>query len=324
MSISRDAVPRRGATSALLLLLAWTADAPACSCAWGGPFFSVVDQAPLVVRARVLRHQPSPAPALDLLVLETWKGGLLDSGLRVAMGDGLHCRPPVEAFPSGSEWVFALNGPGSKPGDGWALSHCGEFALRVEGDGVVGSLSGTLGEQRRMPLPEARQRLRYKPFRSEFRHHLRAGERQIHPLPGGLSFVLEPMPQGWLVMMREAGRDEDLARLTPPLHFVPNPREIEGWQFADPIPPGCSPPYGAQGGPPDPRRFIFSPEVGRTIQGADASTAISAAEVARVGRFGQGRLWVEEVSLAEGGEGCPAIATLRLRVEIRVGGEAAP
>lgn len=30
-------------------------------------------------------------------------------------------------------WVLALNGPGANPGTGWALSHCGEFWLRLEG-----------------------------------------------------------------------------------------------------------------------------------------------------------------------------------------------
>jgi len=319
MSISTTRAGRSGAACLLILLLVWTSEAPACSCAWGGPFFTVVEQAPLVVRGRVLRHQPAPAPALDLLVMETWKGGLLDSGLRVAMGDGLHCRPPVEAFPTGSEWVFALNGPGSKPGEGWALSHCGEFALRVEGEAVVGNLFGAEGEQGRMSIEAARQRLRYPPFRLELRRTLKGGERWAHPLPGGLSLVLEPMPEGWQVMVREAGRDEDLARLTPPLHFLPNPREIEGWQFADPLPPGCTPPYGAESGPPDPRAFVFSPEVGRTIQGPEASTSISPEEVERAGRFGQGRLWVEEVALKEDGEGCPAIARLRVRVEIQVG-----
>lgn len=52
------------------------------------------------------------------MVLETLAGGLLDSGLIVQMGDGMHCRPMLGGFPPGSEWILALNGPGAKPGTG--------------------------------------------------------------------------------------------------------------------------------------------------------------------------------------------------------------
>jgi len=55
---------------------------------------------------------------MDVLVLETLAGGLLDSGLVVQMGDGALCRPTLDGFQPGSEWIFALNGPGSKPGAG--------------------------------------------------------------------------------------------------------------------------------------------------------------------------------------------------------------
>jgi len=146
-------------------LLVYLAAAPmlasACSCAWRGPFLTVAPGAPLVVRGRVLRHHPGPGPAMDVLVLETLTGGLLDSGLRVQMGDGMQCRPDMAGFPAGSEWVLALNGPGAKPGDGLALSHCGEYWVRVEGDEAVGRLEGGQGETTRMPLSELRLRLRF-------------------------------------------------------------------------------------------------------------------------------------------------------------------
>ncbi|MCX7635637.1 MAG: hypothetical protein N2Z74_07830, partial [Syntrophales bacterium] len=87
-----------------------------CSCAWGGPFLQVAKDAPLIVRGRILRHYTVPRPAMGVLVLETLKGGLLDSGLVVQMGDGMHCRPTVDGFPPNTEWILALNGPGSKPG----------------------------------------------------------------------------------------------------------------------------------------------------------------------------------------------------------------
>ena len=132
----------------------------ACSCSWRGPFLVVARDAPLVVRARILRHHPGPAPTMDVLVLETLAGGLLDSGLVVQMGDGMHCRPMLDGFPPGSEWILALNGPGSKPGKGMALSHCGEYWLGIEGNEVVGSIDGVQNQVRRMPWPEFKKQLK--------------------------------------------------------------------------------------------------------------------------------------------------------------------
>lgn len=118
----------------------------------------MVGEAPLVVRGRILRHHPGMAPAMDVLVLETLQGGLLDSGMTVQMGDGRHCRPDLDLFPPESEWVLALNGPGAKPGKGWALSHCGEYWLKVQAGEVFGSIDGKQGEVQRLPWSEFRAR----------------------------------------------------------------------------------------------------------------------------------------------------------------------
>jgi hypothetical protein len=43
---------------------------------------------------------------------------------------------------------------------------------------------------------------------------------------------LVPAQAGWFLQIATKGREtEDLSRLTPPWHFVPNPRVIEGWHF---------------------------------------------------------------------------------------------
>ncbi len=50
--------------------------AGACSCAWKGPFLAVAKDAPLVIHGRILRHHPGQSPTMDVLVLETLKGGV--------------------------------------------------------------------------------------------------------------------------------------------------------------------------------------------------------------------------------------------------------
>lgn len=132
----------------------------ACSCAWRGPFLRVAGESLLVIRGRILRHHPGPAPSMDVLILETLKGGILDSGLSVQMGDGMLCRPSLEGFPPGSEWILALNGPGAKPGKGLALSHCGEYWLSVEKGVVSGSIDGMQHEKQEISLEEFKNRFR--------------------------------------------------------------------------------------------------------------------------------------------------------------------
>lgn len=291
----------------------------ACSCAWEGPFLAVAPKAPLVVRGRILRHDLGRAPTMDVLVLETLSGALLDSGLRLQMGDGMHCRPEATLFPVGTEWVIAVNGPGAKPGNGLAVSMCGEYVLRVDGGDVVGSIDGRQGETKRLPLPDLGRRLRHPRFEAAFRARVVAGERFRRALPGGFELVLEPTPEGWEVVVREAGRDENLARLTPPLHFAPNPREIEGWQLAE-APASCPVPYGDRRGPGRVREFVFSPEVGREVAGPDAGRSPTPEDVERVARFAKGTLTIERFALRETPAGCPQIEWLELRVKVAGGG----
>lgn len=94
---------------------------------------------------------------MSVLVVETLKGGVLDSGILVKMGDGMNCRPTVEDFPPSSEWILALNGLGSKPGDGFALSHCEAYWLRVSNGEVIGSINGSQTQTQHMALKEFKQ-----------------------------------------------------------------------------------------------------------------------------------------------------------------------
>lgn len=292
-----------------------------CSCAWKGPFLAVAREAPLVVRGKIIRHHPGPEPVMDVHVLETLAGGILDWGLAVQMGDGMHCRPLLDGFPPGSEWILALNGPGAKPGSGWALSHCGEFWLRVDGGEVLGSIDGDRQQVKRMPLDEFRNRFRYPRFSGKISGSVQSGKKFSRPFGPAFEFVLEPTAAGWEIVVREYGRAENLARLTPPLHFAPNPREIEGWHLSA-KPEECGKrPYGAEAGPANPREFIFSPEVGKSIDGAGAGRAVSAGEIGRVGKFGRGTLAIGKFTLATGEDGCPKIERMEFSVILEGGVE---
>ena len=160
-------------------------------------------------------------------------------GFRWATGYGFY-RPGMEGFPVGSGWIMAFNGPGAKPGKGLALSHCGEYWLRVRGDEAVGNFDGAQGERKRKPLSELRLRLRFPKSKQKFKGRVEAGARFQQAFGPGFQFVLEPRPTGWEIVILEGGREENLARLTPPLHFVPNPREIRRagslWKPLPPVP----------------------------------------------------------------------------------------
>ena len=322
MSIFRASAVLRDARLFLaMLLLSLTlplVQANACTCYWRGPFLSVFRDAPLVVRGKVLRHNAGQHPSMDVQVLEILVGGVLDSGLRIQMGDGLHCRPEAKNFPVGSEWILAINGPGSKPGNGLAISYCGEYWLRVDGAEVVGSIDGHQGEVKRLSLSKLSDQMRYPAFESELHGSVEDGKRFRQSFGPNFEFVLEPSPAGWEIVVREQGRDENLARLTPPLHFAPNPREIEAGHVVD-APVSCPRSYDAIAGPPFPREFIFSPEVGRTIAGPQATKSISPEDVIAVQRFGRGKFTIERFQASYDGKGCPHFKSLEFKVRIEGG-----
>ncbi len=305
------------------IVVVWLAGFPvcvpaalACSCKWNGPFLTVSKDAPLVIRGRIIRHHTDPSPTMDVLVLETLKGALLDSGMVVLMGDGMHCRPSLDGFPPGSEWILALNGPGAKPGKGLALSHCGEYWLRVEDGNVVGQIDERAPKEKRMPLLAFTNRLRYPRFSETIRGRVSAGERFRRPFGARFEFILDPIPSGWQIVITEYGRDENLSRLTPPLHLVPNPREIEGWQLSD-RPADCTTrPYAAEAGPENPRQFIFSPDVGVRIDAAVLGRSITPEDIEAVRRFGRGSLDIRQVKLEPGPDGCPTISFMEFSVRL--------
>jgi hypothetical protein len=123
-----------------------------------------------------------------------------------------------------------------------------------------------------------------------------AGEAFQHPFGGRFFFVLEPSEFGWTVAICEKARNENLARLTPPFHSVPNPREIEGWHFRNEENTG--PNDGSVNAPQVDREFIFSPEVGHSIDGPTAYRQPTREEVDCVNSFGRGAFHIEKLSLS--------------------------
>jgi len=138
-----------------------------------------------------------------------------------------------------------------------------------------------------------------------------AGDCFTQPFANRFTFHLLPRERGWEIVIREAGREENLARLTPPWHFVPNPRDIEGWHFRNVD--NTEPNDGSVNAPQRVREFIFSPEVGRTIEYEGSATPDTV--VAQVARYGRGRLVIVDYELTPPVEGERA-AFLWLKFEV--------
>lgn len=132
------------------------------------------------------------------------------------------------------------------------------------------------------------------------------------------AFVLTPFDHGWIIEIRDDRGTEDTSRFTPPWHFVPNPRYVEGWHFRNSDNSGPNE-LGSKSvnAPQEIRSFIFSPEVGRTIDGPDARRHPSHEEVQRIREFGRGKLTIIEYRLNNLVPGKRAgFAWMKFRVEL--------
>ena len=118
------------------------------------------------------------------------------------------------------------------------------------------------------------------------------GEDSALPFGPGFVLALEPINHGWEIAVTHAAYAGNLARLTPPFHFVPNPRFIEGWHFRDAS--NLGPNDGSVNAPQSIRDFIFSPEVDGMIAGGRQPTA---SDIEQVRQFGRGRLEILDFEL---------------------------
>lgn len=136
--------------------------------------------------------------------------------------------------------------------------------------------------------------------RVTFESEVVAGQAWKRDFAGDLHLVLAPGPYGWEIVVTQEGRDENLARLTPPFHFVPNPREIEGWHFRNSDNSGPNEPGEKNvNAPGKVREFVFSPAVGVSIDGPDANVPPTPEELQAVAAWGRGTLTILDYRLAD-------------------------
>jgi hypothetical protein len=147
-----------------------------------------------------------------------------------------------------------------------------------------------LGAQAPVPRCESEPGRRAEQIRGE----VSRGNGFSRLTPAGWILRLVPGGEGWFLQVTSKGREmEDLSRLTPPWHFVPNAREIDGWHFRNADNTG--PNDGSVNAPQELRDFIFSPEVGRGIEYNGSATTPE--DVERVRSFGRGWLFLESYRL---------------------------
>ena len=134
------------------------------------------------------------------------------------------------------------------------------------------------------------------PATIEFSGSIKAGQRFEHPFGDRFIFALEPIQYGWEISVYEKGRKEDLAELTLPLHG-PNPTDIEGWHFRNEDNTDSSNEHNDTMSSDD-REFIFSPEVGKTINASESTNDITMDDIDRIQAFGQGELKITRLKLS--------------------------
>jgi hypothetical protein len=118
---------------------------------WAGGFLSVAPDAEIIVRARVVDYHGRNRKvdlAMDVEVVEVWKGGAVARRIRIWGDNGALCRPYVSGFPRGTEWLLAIRPlGGSREHDAhrsgeFYIPGCGAYWLKVEDGRARGYIRG--------------------------------------------------------------------------------------------------------------------------------------------------------------------------------------
>ena len=96
----------------LLVALATPPLAAECECLWEGSFVEVHPVTDRVVSGTVISTKGN---SIDLAVDQLLRGPNGLEQTRVWLQTGDYCRPPVEDFPIGSQWVMALHRIDERP-----------------------------------------------------------------------------------------------------------------------------------------------------------------------------------------------------------------
>lgn len=144
-------MPRLSLSILLLALLCRGAFAE-CECLWEGSFSDVQADTDLVISGTVIA---TAGNSIDLEVERLLRGNHAGDSMRIWLKTDDYCRPEVDLFPVGTQWVMALYAirervPGGfnpatpsvsygRAGD-FTLSSCGGYWLSRQGDLVSGNL----------------------------------------------------------------------------------------------------------------------------------------------------------------------------------------
>lgn len=135
-----------------------------CECLWRGAFTDVQGTADLVVSGTVIA---SKGNSIDLAVSLDLRGEAPPETLRIWLQTADYCRPEVELFPVGSQWVMALDKitedvPGgfnpATPNisygrlNDYSLSSCGGYWLSLNDGRVTGNLVDAPRWEREPPM----------------------------------------------------------------------------------------------------------------------------------------------------------------------------
>ncbi len=123
-----------------------------CDCLWQGSFSDVQADTDFVVSGTVVSTKGN---SIDLAITRDLRNEGAQGDIRVWMKSQNYCRPEVDLFPVGTQWVMALhkiredisggfdpNTPNisyGRIGD-YSLSSCGGYWLRLNDDLVTGNL----------------------------------------------------------------------------------------------------------------------------------------------------------------------------------------
>ncbi len=131
-----------------------------------------------------------------------------------------------------------------------------------------------------------------RPGRATIQGTVTAGQRFVKSFGPSFHFELNPSAHGWRIDLREGGDPRSLTVFTPPLHFVPNPCDLEGWHLRneDNTGPNDTGPKNVNA-PGLERGFSFLP--------AREITPGIEENVRRAQEFGKGRLEILEHELKD-------------------------